>query len=249
MTDYYSPYDLLRRRFEPLEAKFNPSGIGPGMSYGQLLSILADYAPGIGDIKSGMDAIGAVQQGDLLGAGLTGIGVLPMIGSIKGYRGTLHPEIRNYPKDVTSVYSGDVGGGILGPSFSDSLDVAKSYPYSRKPDVVPTMLEADLEINNPKKFTSLNALQKAIWNHFGEEEVIKRLYSKPSGRVEAVKQLAEEYKTYLKEQGYDGIAFKEGPSHSPTKNKQTTYMPFANEQIKVTKQTPYDQLKELLGGN
>lgn len=98
MTDYYSPYDLLRRRLEPLEAKFNPSGIGPGMSYGKLLSILADYMPGVGDVKAGVDAVDAAQQGDILGAGLAGLGVVPFVGSLKNLP-IRHPDLRKAPME------------------------------------------------------------------------------------------------------------------------------------------------------
>ncbi len=58
-----------------------------------MANVLADMTPGIGDIKSGIEGVQAAREGDWLGAGMGGLGALPMVPNLGGvirniYHGT-----------------------------------------------------------------------------------------------------------------------------------------------------------------
>ena len=51
---------------------------------GMLGGLLMDMTPGVGDVKSAYDGVQAAKQGDWLGAGLGGLGALPMVPNLAG---------------------------------------------------------------------------------------------------------------------------------------------------------------------
>lgn len=124
----WSLADLLERRNEPLDAKFNPSGVGPGVSYGSLASILADFTPGIGDVKSGIDAVREAASGNYGMSLADALGALPLIGgvgAIKAYHGSPHTfDAFDMSKIGTGEGAQAYGHGLY---FAESPDVAKDY--------------------------------------------------------------------------------------------------------------------------
>jgi len=124
----WSLADLLARRDEPLNAKFNPSGVGPGMSYGTLASILTDFAPGIGDAKSAADAVKEAGSGNYGMAALDALGALPMVagmGAIKAYHGSPH---KFDAFDMSKIGTGEGAQAYgYGSYLSESPLVAKEY--------------------------------------------------------------------------------------------------------------------------
>lgn len=120
--------DLLARRNEPLDAKFNPSGVGPGVSYGSLASILADFAPGIGDVKSAADAIKEAEAGNYGMSLADAFGALPLIGgmgAIKAFHGSPHAfDAFDMSKIGTGEGAQAYGHGLY---FAESPETAKSY--------------------------------------------------------------------------------------------------------------------------
>lgn len=53
-----------------------------------MLSTMADFTPGVGDVKSAYEGMQAAREGDYVGAGLGALGALPMVPNIAGW--TIH---------------------------------------------------------------------------------------------------------------------------------------------------------------
>jgi hypothetical protein len=56
------------------------------------LSMIADFTPVVGDIKSGVEGVQAARQGDMVGAGLGALGALPFVPNMAGAIGKVAKE-------------------------------------------------------------------------------------------------------------------------------------------------------------
>lgn len=240
MPEYYSPYDLLHRRLEPLDARFNPSGVGPGLAYGQLLSILADYAPGIGDIKSGVDAIGAAQQGDFLGAGLAGIGVLPMIGSTKSiddiFKSLKESAVPGWKSRTRTVPM----------KVDDFLSLAEKLPEPRQDSLqkLKQMIESGNNVEIPQLFIKSDGASASVVGHEGRH---RAMVLKEQG-IDIMPVRLESNIRWSEQADPTKFDYKEQwPSFlTGEDNRATVPFPVAREKAAASF---YDLLKELLGGN
>ena len=112
-----------------------------------------------------------------------------------------------------------VGAGpveFLGPSFSSSREVALSYGRNIE--------EKKIEIRNPRKLRSMEALRKNIVETFGL----------PSGKTdlsEWYREIAENYRIKLQAEGYDAVIFPEGGKYHPKTNLAETVIPLDPGQI------------------
>lgn len=84
------PIDIKAEADKWLSKGFDPAnqyaqfGMSPPLRNGDMASIGLDMAPGIGDIKSGIEGIQAMTKGDSLGAVLGGLGALPVVPGFAG---------------------------------------------------------------------------------------------------------------------------------------------------------------------
>jgi hypothetical protein len=83
---------------------------------------------------------------------------------------------------------------FLGPSFSDSYDVAQSYGKH--------VFEREFTPKKPKKYRSLNALRNDILKTFSLRSGISL--------AQQYRDIADSYKAKLLAEGYDAVIFPEG---------------------------------------
>lgn len=142
------------------------------------------------------------------------------------YHGTINEfnVFKTKPEDFTG-WSG-WGESMLGASFSESKEVAMTYPPSIPlgPEVKRRVISAYLKIIHPIKFRSLNGLRESLLNFMD----IKSLNYHP---LSSKKNNAMKYRRKLEDEGYDGITFLEGYSFSTQKGKSRVWMAFYPEQI------------------
>lgn len=135
---------------------------------------------------------------------------------MKLYHGSDNPDLK-----LQSVKSGKgyhPGAGpveFLGPSFSESREVAASYgKYIYEFDFVPIKI---------KKYKSLNALKNDIIKIFG-------LPKSGQNIGDYYRDIADSYKAKLLAEGYDSIEFPEGLKLETNKNKVNTIVIFTLEE-------------------
>lgn len=126
------------------------------------------------------------------------------------------------PLKAKSYYG--LGASAIGSCFSESLEVAESYPKQLNLENR-HVKEVYLSIQSPKKYRTLTALTNHLIE-FCEE----RKLPLTQDRLLHVSM----FKDYLIEQGYDGITYKEGPVYSPKQNKATVWVAFHPSQIKIS---------------
>lgn len=156
-----------------------------------------------------------------------------------GYHGTVNSidQFFTEPDQFNKTYAGDHGPvALLGAFFSSDKDVASSYPFSSPMDSVRSVVAKELDIKNPKVFKNMGAIVKDIIGLVGEENFERKYRLVTSNKVQAAREIAIQYKGYLKSQGYDSIVFKEGPSYHPNKRgmQADTYIVFNASQISNT---------------
>jgi hypothetical protein len=159
--------DLLSRRNEPLDAKFNPSGVGPGVSYGSLGSILMDFVPGgIGDAKSAADALKEAEAGNYGMSLLDAFGALPMVGgmgAIKAFHGSPHKfDAFDMSKIGTGEGAQAYGHGLY---FAENPKIAESYAETLQRPTVGQFEASDfyknaIEADDPDIHIAINAASK-----------------------------------------------------------------------------------------
>ena len=128
------------------------------------------------------------------------------------------------PLKAKSYYG--MGVSAIGSCFSESLEVASSYPKQLNLENR-HVKEVYLSIQNPKKYTTLAAVTKHLILYCEE-----RGLSLNQDRLLHVSM----FKDYLMEQGYDGITYKEGPVYNPKQNKATVWVAFLPSQIRIIQQ-------------
>lgn len=127
------------------------------------------------------------------------------------------------PLKAKSYYG--MGASAIGSCFSESLEVAASYPKQLNLENR-HVKEVYLSIQNPKKYRTLTALTNHLIE-FCEERKLPLVQD----RLPHVSM----FKDYLIDQGYDGITYKEGPVYNPKQNKATVWVAFHPYQIKISK--------------
>lgn len=129
---------------------------------------------------------------------------------MKFYHGTDSPNL-----EFAAVKSGDgyhPGAGpveFLGPSFTDSKEVAQSYGKY--------VLERNLTLRNPKKYRSLNALRSHILRTFS--------LTPGTGLGKQYRDIADSYRVKLLAEGHDAIIFPEGIKTSTDERVGNTVIP------------------------
>ena len=114
---------------------------------------------------------------------------------MKLYHGTDNPNLElNSVKDGFGYHPGAGPVEFLGPSLSDSKEVAKTYGKY--------IIEEEFSPKNPKKYRSLNALRNDILKTFGLQSGISL--------GKQYRDIADSYKAKLLTEGYDAVIFPEG---------------------------------------
>lgn len=124
-------------------------------------------------------------------------------GVIRVYRGTASGK----PEGAVSTGGAVVEG--LGKSYSESRDVAASYPPTIREGQTRQVTAHDLNIQNPKSYRSMQALS---------DDVVKR-----GG--------TEKFKAELRAAGHDGVTFPEGKATDTSQGKAPVYIPFDENQV------------------
>lgn len=114
---------------------------------------------------------------------------------MKLYHGTNKPNLKIKPvKDGLGYHPGAGPVEFLGPSFTDSEEVARTYGKH--------IIERELNVKKPKKYRSLNALKNDIIRTFGLKSGMNL--------GEQYRDIADSYKVKLVHEGYDAVIFPEG---------------------------------------
>lgn len=114
---------------------------------------------------------------------------------MKLYHGTDNPNLKLKPvKDGLGYHPGAGPVEFLGPSFTDSEEVALTYGKH--------IVERELNPKKLKKYRSLNALKNDILRTFGLQTGLSL--------GEQYRDIADSYKVKLLNEGYDAVIFPEG---------------------------------------
>jgi hypothetical protein len=117
----------------------------------ELTGFAADITPGVGEVRSAMDAKKAYEEGDMFGVGLGVVGAIPGIGMgarvAKRALKTVD-EIKDIPKGLASkVKEGDDAYKLLGVSPEDAKKWKTEQP-TNKQQQNPKLREAALKLKN-----------------------------------------------------------------------------------------------------
>lgn len=127
---------------------------------------------------------------------------------MKFYHGTDNPNFKLQPvKEGLGYHPGAGSVEFLGPSFTDSKEVAASYGRF--------IIEKELTLDNSRKFRSLEALKNDIIKTFGLPQSGQNL-------EEYYRDIADSYKVKLLAEGFDSIIFPEGLKSSTDKQVSNT---------------------------
>lgn len=139
---------------------------------------------------------------------------------MKLYHGTDNPNFKLKPvKNGLGYHPGAGSVEFLGPSFSDSKEVAASYGKF--------VIEKEFTLNNPKKFGGLNALKNDIIKIFG-------LPTSGQNLGEYYRDIADSYRVKLLTEGYDSVIFPEGLKPSTDKQISNTVILLSEEFFSLT---------------
>ncbi len=134
---------------------------------------------------------------------------------MKLYHGTDNPDFKLQPiKEGMGYHPGAGPVEFLGPSFSDSEEVASSYGK--------IIIQKEFTPTSPKKFRSLKALKNKIIKVFG-------LPTSGQNLGEYYRDIADSYKAKLLAEGYDSVIFQEGLKGSTDEKVSTTVIPLSDE--------------------
>ncbi len=126
------------------------------------------------------------------------------------YHGTDNPDLKfQIVKDGKGYHPGAGPVEFLGPSFTDSKEVAESYGKH--------ILEREFTPTNPKKYRSLNALKNDMLKTFGLKSGISL--------GEQYRDIADSYKIKLQAEGYDAVTFPEGIKTATNEKVANTIIP------------------------
>lgn len=132
---------------------------------------------------------------------------------MKLYHGTDNPNFKLQPiKEGVGYHPGAGPVEFLGPSFTDSKEIAGSYGKN--------IIETEFTPVNPKKFRSLETLKKSILKVFG--------LPRSGGNLgEFYRDIADSYKAKLLAEGYDSVMFMEGLKNATDEKKSITIIPLS----------------------
>lgn len=132
---------------------------------------------------------------------------------MKLYHGTDNPNFKlQLIKGGAGYHPGAGPVEFLGPSFTDSREVASSYGT--------IIIETEFVPNKPKKFSSLKSLKNNIIKVFG-------LPSSGQNLGEYYRDIADSYKAKLLAEGYDSVIFPEGLKASTNEKVAITVIPLS----------------------
>lgn len=134
---------------------------------------------------------------------------------MKLYHGTDNPNFKLQPiKEGAGYHPGAGPVEFLGPSFTDSKEIAGSYGKN--------IIETEFTPVNPKKFRSLEALKKSIFKIFG--------LPRSGGNLgEFYRDIADSYKAKLLAEGYDSVMFMEGLKNATDEKTSITIIPLSKD--------------------
>jgi hypothetical protein len=146
------------------------------------------------------------------------------------YHGTISEFdiFKTHPTEFSG-YSG-IGETILGAAFSESKEIAASYPYSIPLNSKRRIVTAYIHIKNPNKFRSIMGLRRSMIEFLGNATTGSKL----RGGLEN----ATRFREYLEAQDYDSITFLEGLAYDVTKKKARAWIAFYKEQIEIISNEP-----------
>lgn len=133
---------------------------------------------------------------------------------MKLYHGTDNSNFKLQPiKEGVEYHPGAGPVEFLGPSFSDSKEIAGSYGK--------IIIQKEFIPVSPKKFRSLEALKNSIFKTFGLPT---------SGQNLGVyyRDIADSYKAKLLAEGYDSVIFPEGLKGSTDEKIAATVIPLSD---------------------
>lgn len=134
---------------------------------------------------------------------------------MKMYHGTDDPDFKLHPiKEGVGYHPGAGPVEFLGPSFSDSEEVAGSYGK--------IIIQKEFTPVNPKKFRSLEALKNNIFKTFG-------LPTSGQNLGAYYRDIADSYKVKLLAEGYDAVIFHEGLKRSTDEKVSITVIPLSDD--------------------
>lgn len=129
---------------------------------------------------------------------------------MKLFHGTDNPNLEmKSVKDGSGYHPGAGPVEFLGPSFSDSEEVARSYGKH--------IIKRDFSPKRLKKYQSLNALRQDILTTFALRSGISL--------GEQYRDIADSYRAKLLAEGYDAVIFPEGLKTSVTEKVAHTVIP------------------------
>lgn len=132
---------------------------------------------------------------------------------MKLYHGTNNPDFKLQPiKEGVGYHPGAGPVEFLGPSFSDSEEVAGSYGK--------IIIQKEFTPVNPKKFRSLEVLKNNIFKTFGPPASGQNLGA-------YYRDIADSYKAKLLAEGYDSVIFSEGLKEATNEKVSTTVIPLS----------------------
>ena len=134
---------------------------------------------------------------------------------MKLYHGTDNPNFKLQTiKEGMGYHPGAGPVEFLGPSFTDNKEVAGSYGRN--------IIEWEFTPNNPKKFSSLEALRSNIIKIFGLPKSGQNL-------GEYYRDIADSYRAKLLAEGYDAVIFPEGIKGSTDEMVASTIIPLSED--------------------
>jgi hypothetical protein len=145
------------------------------------------------------------------------------------FHGTVAPvftQFRTHPSEFKSYYGR--GESILGAAFSESREVAASYPVRWRAGETKRVITAKLNIDHPAQFRSLKHLSQTMGDYLEKTLGTKLAYGFGKGFEHAAL-----FRKHLESQGYDGITFLEGPSYKTSTDKARVWIAFHPEQIEI----------------
>lgn len=129
---------------------------------------------------------------------------------MKLFHGTDNPNLKlNSVKGGIGYHPGAGPVEFLGPSLTDSKEVAESYGNH--------VFEYDINFKKPKKYRSLNALKNEMLKTFGLKSGVSL--------GEQYRDIADSYKAKLLSEGYDAVTFPEGIKTATDEKVANTVIP------------------------
>lgn len=162
------------------------------------------------------------------------------------YHGTDAPQFRlfNLSDEIIRMVNDPIGAAKLGVFFSESRELAASWPINAKG---PRRLIAAemLNMRHPKVFKNIRHLTMEMAAYFGFDSIAKAKIGMPSIDTGMyLLGMAFKYRRYLMAKGYDCATFIDGMSYSPltSAKRARSWVCFEPKEIRILWDKP------LIGG-